>query len=438
MLPSPVFMEDLDGEVELRSEEVEEILGTPPSWLVRWGTTVALICFGLLLLAGWMIKYPDVVKDEITLSTAVPPIDIVARTNARIAKFMAEDRNEVKQHQILAVLESTAQYEDVLQLDAKVNVLLHAPLDSFAQLMPGRDLRLGIVQTDYAVFLQNYENLQSARRNRNAAVAATNSAASQQIEQAARTLEADKRRQTQAQQAADAARREFAKIQQLYEEEGVNRLRFEQERARLEAAEQQYDQAASNVQRSESALAALRRSNSIPAPLGSGSTNDASMRLRESLSVLRSRIDDWKQTYLLTAPMAGKISLNASFFSAQQYVKEGDLVMTIVPNSSEKIVGRMTLKVGGSGKINSGQPVIIKLESYPYHEFGTLQGVVESKSLVAKDKQYAILVTLSNGLKTSFGRQLPFEQQLQGTGEIITEDKRFLQRILDQVFSSGR
>jgi multidrug resistance efflux pump len=429
---------DLDGEVELRSEEVEEILGTPPSWLVRWGTTVALTGFGLLVLVGWMIKYPDVVKDNIILSTAVPPIDIVARTNARIAKFMAEDRKDVRQNQILAVLESTAQYEDILRLDAVVNNLMRAPLDSFAQLAPSRDLRLGDVQTDYAVFLQNYENLLAARRNRNAAAAASANAAGQQIQQAVRLLEADKRRQTQAQQQVDAARREFKKIQQLYEEEGVNRLRFEQERARLEAAEQQYDQIAANVERSERELTSLRRNNSGSAPSSAGFTNDAAVRLRESLSVLRSSIDRWKQNYLLTAPMAGKISLNASFFSAQQYVTAGDLVMTIVPNSSEKIVGRMALKVAGSGKVNPGQPVIIKLESYPHHEFGTLQGVVESKSLAAKDNQYAILVNLPNGLKTSFGRQLPFEQQLQGVGEIITEDKRFLQRVLDQVFSSGR
>ena len=42
---------------ELRSEDVQEILGTPPHWLVRWGTTVVLAGFVMILCAAWFIRY---------------------------------------------------------------------------------------------------------------------------------------------------------------------------------------------------------------------------------------------------------------------------------------------------------------------------------------------------------------------------------------------
>ena len=50
--------------VELRSEEVQEILGTPPNWLVRWGTLVVLVGFSFLLCVAWFVRYPDVVSSD--------------------------------------------------------------------------------------------------------------------------------------------------------------------------------------------------------------------------------------------------------------------------------------------------------------------------------------------------------------------------------------
>ena len=54
-----------ENNLDLRSEEVMEILGTPPGWLLRFGT---LLFFLLLVLLSWLsywIEYPDVVENEI-------------------------------------------------------------------------------------------------------------------------------------------------------------------------------------------------------------------------------------------------------------------------------------------------------------------------------------------------------------------------------------
>jgi len=78
--------------VELRSEEVHESLGTPPGWMVRWGTMSVLLCFVLLILVGSAVRYPDVIPTKIILTTATPPVDVVARNNGHLSELLINDK----------------------------------------------------------------------------------------------------------------------------------------------------------------------------------------------------------------------------------------------------------------------------------------------------------------------------------------------------------
>ncbi|MCB0576071.1 MAG: hypothetical protein KDC61_16065, partial [Saprospiraceae bacterium] len=144
--------------VELRSEEVQEILGTPPNWLVRWGTTVVLLGFGMMLLAAWFIRYPDVVGAKVVITSSVPPVDVVARADGRISNLLVRDKDAVQENDLLGVLQSTANYQNVMDLDMAVSAWLRSSTDSLRYLTPPRNFVLGEVQADYAVFLQQLEN----------------------------------------------------------------------------------------------------------------------------------------------------------------------------------------------------------------------------------------------------------------------------------------
>ena len=53
-------MENRKPEIELRSEEFNEVLSAVPAWIVRWGITM-IACVVLMLLVGSAVfKYPDV------------------------------------------------------------------------------------------------------------------------------------------------------------------------------------------------------------------------------------------------------------------------------------------------------------------------------------------------------------------------------------------
>ena len=46
-------------EIELRSEEVQEVMGQIPAWIVRWGITILFIVVLALLVGSYFFRYPD-------------------------------------------------------------------------------------------------------------------------------------------------------------------------------------------------------------------------------------------------------------------------------------------------------------------------------------------------------------------------------------------
>ena len=82
--------------IELRSDEIQDILGKVPPFLVRSGiSAISLIIIVLLAIAAWF-KYPDRIVSEIQLTTDNPPVYLVARTTAKISQFFAIKDQQVK------------------------------------------------------------------------------------------------------------------------------------------------------------------------------------------------------------------------------------------------------------------------------------------------------------------------------------------------------
>ena len=48
-------------EIEIRSDEVQEILSAVPNWMIRWGITLIFGLIIMLVFISWFIKYPDII-----------------------------------------------------------------------------------------------------------------------------------------------------------------------------------------------------------------------------------------------------------------------------------------------------------------------------------------------------------------------------------------
>ena len=104
-----------------------------------------------------------------------------------------------------------------------------------------------------------------------------------------------------------------------------------------------------------------------------------------------------------------------------------------MPLKVEKLIGRMIIPITNSGKVSVGQDVIIKLDNYPYQEWGSLKGRVNTISSVPKKDinmfVYNVYIEIKD-LNSSFDKELEFKQEMQGVADIILEELTVSERIL--------
>jgi len=142
---------DILDNIELRSESVQDILTRPPHWMIRWGNTIIFIILLMILLMSYFIKYPEFVPAPIIVTSQNPPEKLLSRTNSKIEKIFIKDHQEVKKGDVLMILQSTANYNDVLKLKKIVdsispNQILNFPLSETSK------FKLGYLQSDYNSF----------------------------------------------------------------------------------------------------------------------------------------------------------------------------------------------------------------------------------------------------------------------------------------------
>lgn len=116
--------------------------------------------------------------------------------------------------------------------------------------------------------------------------------------------------------------------------------------------------------------------------------------IRDNLDQLASQIENWKQQYLLQAPISGKVSLS-TYWSDNQFLNTGDAVMTTIPET-QKIFGQVFMPVTGSGKVKLGQKVNLKFDNFPSEEYGI--GQVKSISSIPIEGVYIVHISLPKGL----------------------------------------
>lgn len=107
----------IGSDIELRSEEVQEVLGNVPGWILRRGITLLALIVVMLIVGSWFFKYPEIISSQLTLTTANPPANIIARTSGKISELFVDDLENVRAGSPLALIENPAALTDVLCVD---------------------------------------------------------------------------------------------------------------------------------------------------------------------------------------------------------------------------------------------------------------------------------------------------------------------------------
>ena len=106
-----------------------------------------------------------------------------------------------------------------------------------------------------------------------------------------------------------------------------------------------------------------------------------------------------------------------------------------------KVIGKLQIPSEGFGKVKVGQTVLVKLNGYPYMEYGVLKGKIESISkspdidLTTNGISYAADVKLPDKLETTYRKKLHLIQKMNGEADIITDDIRLLEQFVKPIIS---
>ncbi len=416
-------------EIELKSEEVKEILGHIPHWIIRWGTALVFLVIALIIFGSWWFKYPDMVNASILVTTENPPSNAVARTNGKIMQLFVKDNQEVKAGQVLALIENPGNLDDIIQLKSDLATFItkiEAPLNLNGIAFTGNPV-LGDIQPFFANFLKQFNDfVQFVRLDYHSQkINSMNSEIlkykdySDRLNNQSRILK----------QEENLAYRQFKRDSTVFIQGVIPESDYEKAKASYLQKQYAYEQSRITLASNEIQISKLSQEILDLELKRSEDAGKLRSALDEAANKLSASIADWELKYVLKSTVEGVVSFTR-IWSQNQDVREGDLVMSVIPLNPGEMIGKVNLPLSGAGKVKPGQWVNIKFANYPYLEFGMVNGVIRSISLVASNNEYSVIVDLPEGLKTGYGTELPFNQDMQGIAEIITNDRRLLERIV--------
>lgn len=416
--------------IEIRSDEVQEILGFIPHWIIRGGISVIFLVIVLLLVGSWYFKYPDVISSSITVTTENPPAALVAKTSGKIETVFVKDKQHVAKGQFIALVENPANYKHVLDLDKKLGSLqkFMVTFDTSKTIDFNPYYELGSIQTVYSSFLKQYRDYLNfvGLNYHHRKIAALN----QQLKQTRQQNNGYGRQLDIQKQEFSLAKRQFERDSGLYAKNVIPALEFE--KAKHGFLQKKYSlETSKNAIISNHIQETQLQQNILDLELQyTDQKNKLQLGLKSAFDVLQSNIGDWEMGYLFKSPVDGKVSFN-KIVSKNQNIAVGETAFTIVPERPGTIIGHLQLAVAGAGKVKENQKVNIKLDNYPFMEYGTVQGKVQSVSLVPAENFYLVTIQLPQNLQTNYNKNLPFAQQMHGTADIITENISVLERLLN-------
>ncbi len=143
-------------DIELRSEAVQDILSSPPTWMIRYGISIIFACMMLLLLVAYFIKYPDVISSKAIITLKNPPERIESKVNSRIVKLVVTNSQNVEAKQFIGILESSANYEHVFQLKQELEKINTSQTRFYFPFEKLKNLQLGDIQSNFIQFQKNH------------------------------------------------------------------------------------------------------------------------------------------------------------------------------------------------------------------------------------------------------------------------------------------
>lgn len=416
---------------------IEDMLGKPPSWLLRSGTGVILLFTLLILGMSWFVQYPDKLEGKALIQTAHPPVEIVSSFSANIDQLLIADGSEVNQGTALFILESGANWHDIFTLKEWLNEGKD-PLSLDKPLRPNKGIQnLGPVSSSYNSYNQLYEEYLQTLNN-------------EQIAQKIKGLEIERtqlndlfhsleRQESIYVEEFDLLKKDFKRADLLLSSKTISEFEWEQKKnaylkgkQRLEQYQAEKIQNQIGQEQLSARILDLKQERKLK-------LEEQHQILQNGLKNLQQAVADWEQKYIIRSPGKGLLSWN-SIAVQGNYLASGKPVGVLSPKVGHNpIIIKGWMPATRIGELKLGNQVQFQLDKYPPEEYGVLEGSLSKISSMPEFRSeynmamYELIAEVDTPLITNYKVNIPFEQSSSGNLLIIAEEKRLLERLLDKI-----
>ena len=421
----------MSEEIDVKTEAVNELLTAIPKWIVRWGISLIFLIIISLLTLSFVIKYPDRLSAKTVITTINPPVTLVSKTNGKIAELLVKNNQSVKKGDLLMVVSNSVNSQDVHQVFQFLEIIqANLKTETVPDIHFDNSLQMGELTTAFTTFLKSYHDykLQLNVSPQEDEIAILN----KEISDHQLLQNRYQNQETISNEELILIEKDYNRHQILLQKGSISAKEYEDKKREYLSAKRTYENAKIANINNKLAISRLQKNKLQLENLSYQENIKNKQALDQGIQTLKSQIETWEHTYLIKAPIDGTVSL-FNYWTIHQNLKQGDVILSIVSEAKQKMVAKLLLPMQNSGKLKTGQVVNIKLDNYPYQEYGDLKGYVKSISKMPQNEMYAIEVSLPNNLTTSYHKYLDYKEEMQGLADIITEDLSVFDRIFYQL-----
>jgi anti-sigma28 factor (negative regulator of flagellin synthesis) len=415
---------------EKKAEEIEEIIGNPPAWLLSYGTVIIILVTMVFVVLGWVMEFPEKIHSEIEIVTLEPPAQIYINKSNYLAKLSVNHQDTVNKGDILAIMESEAKLDDIMKLEYQCKQLLGFEKKDLKSFELKGNLQLGSkISTAYFDLQESIRTIDLSNKNKQIDIRSLRRVKRQKYPLEATLKILQEKDLSFAEKNIKIAK---AKIRKEQDENSIKRVEAE---ADLLKAEEEMSSLQKKIEDVKKEIADLNLK-IFTLEYGEDSDNRlAYQKLNRSLYKVLDEINAWKNEHLFYAPIDGTVSLNntKTLFSKRPFLRKDALLMSVLNHrkSSKPLVGKITLDAKTYSKVSQGQTVLLQLDGYPTSNHEKLKTIVHKKSTLARDNSYEVEILIKE--EDLNKRGISFVYAMKGKVEILTKEYNIWRRITSKI-----
>lgn len=420
-----------------RTEEVQDIIDRMPHKFGKYTSYIIIFIVVLLVFFGFIVKYPDIVTGKITINNSSQSVKLVANSSGKIHFFSNKFISEVEEGEEIAYIQNTISYDSIAKIKGILKDFLLLPQYTKILTKLPNKIVLGELTSSYYQLLSNIQELHlyETEQPLNLQILNLQKIYKKQLKE----IQFFRKRLN-----LDENYRIIAK--KVHKRDSILHSRKNYSEAEMDKSNMSFLQIQDNFISNKGTLVSMEKQaeqllNSIEELKTQQILKYKEMEIKivSSYNQFMEDLNNWEYKYIIKSPIKGKLQF-LNFWSENEFIQAGTEIFVIIPNQTE-FLGQMLLPSIGAGKVKIGQEVIIKLEDFPYLEYGSIKGIIESISISKKQEKtekgaieaYLVLVKFEDGLKTNYGEYIDTDKSISGLGEIITQDRRLIERFFDNL-----